>query len=874
MTRPGLLGTSDSDPIECIPCEELMALASDEKVMKELYAQSEVLQTATQPKRLVVYKEYLLWFRDMHVTEDLRTADPSSSPQKGNQAADATRSCSTSKAGSQNKQVPMLEGYANIRGMYVESNHSTKIHNDPQDDLGLGNALSSLKTAQEYLILKKEIKLGQEEILSFADKCQLERWRELLSQALVIFTDLGEHFEQVGTLSTDANCIMGELKRISDGRMFSAEHHKLHKHMSFEDKSRFKAKVVAKCQIIRSLRGMQVCAGFVELHQINQGFIVVTEYQQGQRLDLWAREYWLRRIIPGEQDTKTTITMMRDLLILVMKMHANGMTHGNLGAAHITAIKRGNRQSENQVNTQPIQGGSVELRSWVKSVESITNNDVVWEFQLLHFMQATQHLLADASQPVHPTMPDLRTSPQSDPYKTLLLHMAHDVYQLGFVFYLLVYALDIENHINRQNTVDSDFIQRLIDKPQEYIALKEQHHFVGNTAENLIASMLLPDWQQRPTTYEVFQTLQSLLDEPNQGLGDPKCHASKLRNNSVVLDQDPNQIGIATLLLDPANSKLTNSPFKRFTTVQLASASKLPRGASGSRSTLIQPVQINSGVENAYVKQTTTKPKIHNLESKTSVTSSTRPRIYLKKNPERSSESITGKSSPTFKCKKQIYFNFHDVSSIQRMSEELKQRNSQACQKSRYQLNESSQGCSEGCSPVKYKNVQPEILSSSSEPKRGVPLVMFSGRTLFSPQNKLKRVVLPAGESIIGNAQSIDEFNERTSQNALAAKSRISGNSLLLQQTARRSCLRIQSPINYKRMHQQANSIDKIDLSLVDCPALTLRILDIASNQMNPKSQVSEITRQVVENGVTLNVNVQLNVFFPKKQKKAKDNPN
>src|SRR3990167_4976308 len=309
LTRTGLLNTADSDAADSIPCEELRVLAADEKAMAELYAQTELLQTATQPKRLVVYKEYLLWFRDLQADEP-RVPDPSSSHQKGSNAAEALTACSTSKVGSPKRRSAVLEGYANIRGMYVESNHSTKTHSTELEMSQLckqptvhGKLLKKtsveLHTMEElkikwdpdieqpkiWMVFCEQPKQLGREGLSFQTIDQYYDWRSKIAKAPVFFTDYMARYKELTDYSTMSYFRFAKIVHLQTERTLVADSRK---HPGLSDTKAYKEselQAISQAKTLAYVERLNISPRLKELHYTSNSHIFLVEDRKSTRLN-------------------------------------------------------------------------------------------------------------------------------------------------------------------------------------------------------------------------------------------------------------------------------------------------------------------------------------------------------------------------------------------------------------------------------------------------------------------------------------------------------------------------------------------------------------------------------------------------------------
>src|SRR3990167_4536872 len=499
LTRTGLLNTADSDAAaDSIPCEELRVLAADEKAMAELYAQTELLQTATQPKRLVVYKEYLLWFRDLQADEP-RVPDPSSSHQKGSNAAEALTACSTSKVGSPKRLSAVLEGYANIRGMYVESNHSTKIHASGEiGSYSFGFQAELKQLAFEYVYLDNERAYS--------------RWRGYLSNCPVWFRDYSKRYEKVMEITNDNAQKVCLLRELSTSKLLICKSKRVHS--SDGEGAKIRGDFVREASVQICLKHSQIVAEFCELQFDGESYHLIEAEAEGYRLSDWFDSYWVPEKFDKSVGRKITLGVLRSLSQLVDHMHQQGLTHGG--------FKRDNILVNHTTTTSGVYTTSNQAISSVSEKRSRVSN----HSQMKPNYQKAVFLLGSLSNSqFHPRCPDWGSIMCVQEYPELYIDKgvqtfwcasAEDILGLGILFFEIVYGICIPKVLNHRETWETEFVSNLMERPHKHITQRSQLHYVGQEIAMLIASMLNPDWKKRPLIIEVVQTLQSLLVEATQ----------------------------------------------------------------------------------------------------------------------------------------------------------------------------------------------------------------------------------------------------------------------------------------------------------------------------------------------------------------------
>src|SRR3990167_4420990 len=444
LTRTGLLNTADSDAADSIPCEELRVLAADEKAMAELYAQTELLQTATQPKRLVVYKEYLLWFRDLQADEP-RVPDPSSSHQKGSNAAEALTACSTSKVGSPKRRSAVLEGYANIRGMYVESNHSTKTNRPNKPAVGHSDVyfLKFLKTANSLI----------QEVLFFPKHSTLGEWRKNISNLLVVFQDfhLKYEIEEMTHNAVDSEDL--SVYQVMCKSVYNMQDNK--------EVSSLSNAMLRRAEVMLALKDSPIDPGFKELHFDGNKFLLLIKNHECGSLTEFIKEFVFLEDLPSDKERKQ--------IILNVFIHLSGLTHIMIKHGIVCKLSKENilvkkvllRKSWAEIlkqNEEALPFTTQFLHTLADASKSRTGLDVQSFFFVTDFTDATIVKSDDGEGYSQQQIIDLNTQ------------LSQNVYTLGHIFYELAYGICLVSAAYYPETMEGEFARNMMQKPDKYIS--------------------------------------------------------------------------------------------------------------------------------------------------------------------------------------------------------------------------------------------------------------------------------------------------------------------------------------------------------------------------------------------------------------------
>ena len=593
----------------------------------------------------------------------------------------------------------------------------------------------------------------------------------MISKVPVLFTDYENCFEEMRELAGDSRFRSSIVRHNSTGETYLAKEWKLH-HIEDGDEQK---KILAECMTdaisLCKLDSLGITPRFLEAHALKQSLVLVSEYVESDKLGEWCDQHWLAEKLDKLVDKRLSLTIMKDLAFQVLKMHNSGVCHLNISRdtflVRITPTFTNAPGHSHRANSL-----ISDLKSSVSGITCLKNGEAKIDFVLSNFSRSvvlSRQIDWNWIKEIQRYSELFATSAMRDPW----YHSANDVHNLGIVFYEIVYGLDIPTLMQRTDTFDRDFLQNLMAKPDRYIALREQTHFVGDQVEELIAAMLNPNWERRPTMTEVVQILQSLLDERN--LATEINLLDSQRQNRLgqhILDRPSFQDGTATLLLDQTGQfdNPLESASKLFVSVGAQGFMPQPKNNSKFAPSVVsrkplenQPqrlsIQLEVPLRGFNLPDSSDgkpKPSIHKNWQHTGL----KLQRSLDDHKDTFSSMQTSSRGPAPSATKFSQINFNQR--YQKMNQKLFPSDDMLRSSMKLGMTSGTLGSiredfdrsqkSKFMSSAKGAGSLPGSRRSSP-----VPLVFLAGRLQFSEQNKLKRVVLPAGESVVRSGVSLSE---------------------------------------------------------------------------------------------------------------------
>ena len=525
-------------------------LQMPEELLQTLFANAEILQLKNSSKRLTVHKNLLLWFNaDIGTDQD---------------NIDSLR---------------LLQGYAELGGAHVESSDA--------EDAGLAarrmnhGPTKKQRSSHYFKVTLPENASGDSETLYFESQLQKEKWRRMLSDAPVIFTDFESRYQITQQLAKEGrNQIMQvehkHNKEVLIARAITASHSE-----DRQELMRLRQKFLEESRMLVQLRSTNITASFREFCFTGKSFLILEEPLEAVRFAEWFTGTWCYEV-GAITDQRPVLNLFRDLAMMVLTLNSQSIFHGLISkdtivvkATCITAtpnwvtpktkrkgvktflqtvapvrfgqLERADLLNDPTTSTSDkpsaVQRGPIRLddRSGAKlssvqsgSVEKVENtlyHDPSRKFYLVQFSQAARQTTLTTETTSNPKQVKSNTGrDSSSTFESTIAKSSPeaDVFALGALFFEILFGINLARGIAQEHGIETDFVSALLKKPRVVIEYREPLYDIDEKIIDLIGSMLDPDKLKRPTIRHCYNVIQNTTKERGK-LRKATKHFTKLR---------------------------------------------------------------------------------------------------------------------------------------------------------------------------------------------------------------------------------------------------------------------------------------------------------------------------------------------------------
>ena len=623
--------------------------------------------------------------------------------------------------------------------------------------------------------------LGREG-LSFQTIDQYYDWRSKIAKAPVFFTDYMARYKELTDYSTMSYFRFARVVHLQTERTLVADSRK---HPGLSDTKAYKEselQAISQAKTLAYVERLNISPRLKELHYTSNSHIFLVEETGSLSLADWLDNYWTPDKLVQFAEKKLTIAVLMELAHRLFLLHDSGVIHGTLSRQNITVDLVSVTESP-ILEIRKVTSTFSDNRSALTGFAGLKDGTQKICFWFVGFQNAVilpKKINWNSIEMIQ-NHPDLYASPSNH---ESWIASASDVLALGIIFYEVVYGVNISETLNKEIEGDFQFVHNLLQHPQRYISLRAQTHRVGADVEELIAMMMSPSWEHRPSIKNVMEILMNLhVQASNPELYPSSNQIQEIEN--VDLDEPPlSREGTASVWKDQTIQKhistSSNNPMYMNQPILTKFPSQQPYKTTKTnpfedtqpqklesfeigRAPVLKPTMS----ENHQLRGVLTKNQPNNLLKRLHL-----PKQPLKAHPVSSnhlqpvvlqSDTLPQVNAPPefdranmgSKIRNKAEFKDLMVKPLRLMgSDDLK---TPALLKITSGYSESIQGNSEIDSRGEQPRPPPRLVLSlqSSRNTSSVPKVCASGRSQFTPSNKLRRIFLPVGESMINSGVHI-----------------------------------------------------------------------------------------------------------------------
>lgn len=558
-----------------------------DEVLISLHKKAKIMQTGDIPKKLAVYKEYIVWF-----STTMSKVFPRTPPIF---AATGTKDGVEENKYNHEEETlefPTVEGYADIKGFFVQTNdtvdaffsdslrHLAEIRSrqiampetptdgqivnvsppaprhGPQIPEAVNHKAFQSKT-KYYFRFQRHKNDSFVETIFFDSEADLAAWRGEIAAAPVFFGDFYSRYKILDHISKEGKnkIVQINLKGCDDPMI--ARYRTLTNAHDKADFGKVQQEFLHEAVILNRLNPINISARFHELHFANNGFFLVEDQLQATTFADWYVDTWGFEL-DSNKEAGTVLSLLKDLAQLVLSMTDMEVSHGNINKytilvsslvhnspqtgtrtlqkkktvrgfsnLYFKALNKHSRQNQALMGTLTAPNEEPDSAQLTKRSSQIYSR---YKLCLTAFGDAVDTQINLIQQIPHRTV----SSPKKEGRYTTFAKRhgatAADVLRLGYIFCEILYGIDIPKAVQQRFGLESQFASEILAKPQTALFSRDPLYEVDESLIDILAGMLDPDPTKRPTIREVFDVLQNCTTEPKHG---GKRRATKERNTKV-----------------------------------------------------------------------------------------------------------------------------------------------------------------------------------------------------------------------------------------------------------------------------------------------------------------------------------------------------
>ena len=554
----------------------------NDEVLISLHKRSKLMQTGDIPKQLAVYNEYLVWFSANTSKVQIRSPPPllslvleptaDSPPQQSPKPNSA--------------EFPLVEGYAEIQGFFVQTNEtvdaflsdSLRLLGDfrsrqilvpgAKDEEGLKISPAALKhgdpapnhmqhqtflsKSKYYFRFQRNTYESFVETIFFDTEEEAAMWREQLAAAPVFFGDFYSRYKILNHISKEGKNKMIHIQLKGTGDPLLSRYRTLTNFHDKADLESVKNEFLREAMILFRLNPMNITAKLHEMHYANHSFFFVEDQIHCVPFADWFVDTWGFEH-DNIRELSSVYRLLGDLTQLVLTMTDFDVSHCNLNKYTILVntymMKSPQTASRLLQQKKTVKGfSSLYFQALKKNsknqtghLTNLTEEETLMSKRGSPLVQKHRFFLTSFGEAVD-TMINMigpkHKKPAGSPrkqgrYTTFAKRHAatsEDVLKLGFIFCEVLYGIDIPKALQQKYGLDSQFASEVVSRPQFALFSRDPLYDVDQSFVEVLAGMLDPDPTKRPTIREVFDMVQMCIREYQNP---ERARSTKPRNSQV-----------------------------------------------------------------------------------------------------------------------------------------------------------------------------------------------------------------------------------------------------------------------------------------------------------------------------------------------------
>ena len=316
---------------------------SPDNIRKLYYEAEPILTSDNSAKRLIVYQKFLIWFEELQ-PKGYQENSPTSPPKMGTHFTLDHRVC--------HEEIPVVAGYANLSGFFVESrdllyplNHynsntmflssaADQGHSmQPSIDLSMAveNGIQSMiqNMQQRYFKIYPHQRSLVSETIFLDSSQQMERWRQALADAPVFFGDFSHKYRVRDKTSKEGNNEIWQIEDVVTKKKLVAKIQVVLDPSDIREVRNLSSRVFREANLLLRLKPAHVTPTFRELCFTGKAFIIVEEIMHAIRFSDWFNSEW--KVEVGSRVNFSQVhNLLIDLTLVVLTFHSFNIAHGSM----------------------------------------------------------------------------------------------------------------------------------------------------------------------------------------------------------------------------------------------------------------------------------------------------------------------------------------------------------------------------------------------------------------------------------------------------------------------------------------------------------------------------------------------------------------
>ena len=393
------------------------------------------------------------------------------------------------------------------------------------------------------------------ETIFFQTKEEQEEWRQKIAAVPVFFGDFDNRFKVVDHLTKEGKSRLLRVSAVLDQQVYIAKTQKISTAEEKKDSEAVKQEFLQESSLLLRLKSAHLSANFMELHFSNSSCIIVQEELDGILFSDWYSEIWCFELVEVK-DATPILSLLLELSMLLLSLNSLNIAHGNLSkesilvqmqlkddhpasidkVERVRAKKRGlatllystAKRTEKLVgytDSQDLQEGVANFspespnspaRRIRNGNTSIYSKRRFYILGLAKAVDTTVNIEPKSKGQIPDTIPGSEPAGRYTTYSKRHAALASDIFNLGIIFYEILFGIDINKALQQNFGLESEFVSNLVERPHQFIGSREPLYQVDNRLIELLAWMLFPDPTQRPSVREVYSTVECSMMDPTQ----------------------------------------------------------------------------------------------------------------------------------------------------------------------------------------------------------------------------------------------------------------------------------------------------------------------------------------------------------------------